>query len=104
MRSHCASWGKRGLVYLNERFGVSAIAMQKSGVFNPEIDVDNKMFVDPKLLEAGKEEFNRAHEELIAYIAAVVQLVKLMQTRTDRDMAWTAAWKRMRFKETSNTA
>jgi len=91
-------------VYFNERFGVSAIAMQKLGVFNAEIDVDNKMFVDPKLLEAGKEEFHGAHGGLITYFAAVVQLVKLIKTRTDNDMAWTAAWKRMRFKETSNTA
>jgi hypothetical protein len=41
-------------VYFNERFAVSAIAMQSLGVFNPEIDVDNKMFVDPKLLEMGE--------------------------------------------------
>jgi hypothetical protein len=91
-------------MYFNEQFGVSAIAMQKLGVFNAEIDVDNKMFVDPKLLEAGKQEFNGAHEELIRYFAGIVQLVKLIKTRTDNDMAWTAAWKRMRFKETSNTA
>lgn len=91
-------------MYFNERFGVSAIAMRKLGAFNAEIDVDNNMFVDPKLLEAGKEEFNGAHEGLIAYFAAVVQLVKLMKTRADKDMAWTAAWKRMRFNETSNTA
>src|SRR4029077_11337606 len=97
-------WAKRGPMYFNERFGVSAIAMQKLGVFNAEIGVDNKMFVDPKLLDAGKEEFSGAHEELTAYFAEVVQLVKLMKTRTDNDMACTAAWKRMRFKETSNTA
>lgn len=91
-------------MYFNERFGVSAIAMRRLRVYNAEIVVDNRMFVDPKLLQAGKEEFNGAHEELIAYFADVVQLVKLIKTRTDQDMAWTAAWRRMRFKETSNTA
>lgn len=91
-------------MYFNERFGVSAIAMQKLGVFNAEIDVDNKMFVDPKLLGAGREEFNGAHEQLVAYFADVVRLVKLVKTRAEGDLAWTAAWKRMRFKETSNTA
>jgi hypothetical protein len=39
----------RGPVYFSERFGVSAIAMQKLGVFNAETNIDNKMFVDPKL-------------------------------------------------------
>lgn len=91
-------------MYFNQRFSVSAIAMQKFRVFNPEIGVDNKMFVDPKLLKLGKDEFSGAHEELIAYFGTVVPLVKLIKTRTDTDKAWTAAWKRMRFKETANTA
>ena len=55
---------KRGHVYFNQRFGVSAIAMQKLGVFNAKIGVDNKMFVDPKLLNLGRDEFDGAHEEL----------------------------------------
>jgi hypothetical protein len=91
-------------VYFNERFGVSAIAMRSLGVFNPEIGVDNKMFVDPKLLEVGKEEFVGAHDELMAYFADTVKLVKLIKTKTDQDLAWMAAWPRMRFKETANTA
>jgi len=37
-------------VHFNERFEVIAIAMQKLGVFNAEIEVDNNVFVDPKLL------------------------------------------------------
>jgi hypothetical protein len=91
-------------VYFNERFGVSAIAMHSLGVFNPDISIDNKMFVDPKLLEAGKDEFEGSHEELIGYFDKTAQLVKLIRSETDSDMAWTAAWKRMRFKETTNTA
>ncbi len=90
-------------MYFNERFGVSAIAMRRLGVFNAELGVDNKMFVDPKLLECGKEEFKASHEELIAYFTKVVQVVKLIKTKTDKDIAWTAAWKQMRFKETTNT-
>ena len=66
-------------MYFNQRFGVSAIAMQKFGVFNPEIGVDNKMFVDPKLLKLGKDEFSGAHEELIAYFGTVVPLGQINQ-------------------------
>lgn len=62
------------------------------------------MFVDPKMLEIGTGEFAEAHDELIAYFTAVAELVKLIKTTTETDMAWTAAWKRMRFKETANTA
>jgi hypothetical protein len=56
-------------VYFNQRFGVSAIAMQKLGVFNAKIGVDNKMFVDPKLLNLGRDEFDGAHEELVTYFS-----------------------------------
>jgi hypothetical protein len=91
-------------VYFNQRFGVSAIAMQKLGVFNAKIGVDNRMFVDPKLLNLGKDEFDGAHEELVTYFSGIVQLVKLIKSKTPVDQAWTAAWNRMRFKETANTA
>jgi hypothetical protein len=91
-------------VYFNQRFGVSAIAMRRLGAFNPNIDVDNKMFVDPKLLAIGKDEFNGAHSELVAYFADVVRLVRLIRTTTEKDLAWSAAWRRMRFRETANTA
>ena len=36
---------KRGHVYFNQRSGVSAIAMQKLGVFNANIGVDKKTFL-----------------------------------------------------------
>jgi hypothetical protein len=91
-------------MYFNQRFGVSAIVMRRLGVFNADISVDNKMFVDPKLLKIGKDEFSGAHDDLIAYFGEVVRLVKLIKTRTEQDMAWAAAWQRMKFKETTNTA
>ena len=91
-------------MYFNQRFGVSAIGMQKLGVFNAKIGVDNKMFVDPKLLNLGRDELNGAHEELVTYFSETVQLVKLIKSKTAADHAWTAAWNRMRFKETANTA
>ena len=95
---------KRGSVYFNQRFGVSAIEMRRLGTFNPKIGVDNRMFVDPKLLNIGREEFKGAHDELVTYFAKVVQLVRLIKTRTNADLAWTEACRRMRFRETTNTA
>lgn len=91
-------------MYFNQRFTVSAIAMRRLGTFNPKIGVDNNMFVDPKLLGIGKDEFAGAHEELIAYFAKVVQLVRLIRTRVDTDLAWAEAWRRIQFRETANTA
>ena len=91
-------------MYFNERFGISAIAMHKLGVFNPDIEVDNHMFIDPKMLEEGQYEFFGARDDLMAYFAGTVQLVRSIKKRDDSDLAWNSAWKRMRFKETTNTA
>jgi hypothetical protein len=57
---------------LNQRFDVSAIKMRNLGVFNPEYGVDNRMFVDPKLLENAKEEFAGAHDDLHAYFRKTI--------------------------------
>jgi hypothetical protein len=89
-------------VYFNERFIVSAIKMRTLGVFNPEIGIDNKMFVDPKLLENATDEFLGAHDDLHGYFRKTVELLKLSKTKGD--IAWEAACKRMQFRETSNTS
>ena len=90
-------------MYFNERFGVSAIKMRALSVFNPETGVDNKVFVDPKLLTDAKEEFAGSHSELLDYFAGTVAIIKMIKKKEDSDMAWVAAWRRMEFKETSNT-
>lgn len=90
-------------MYFNQRFGVSAIKMRALGVFNPEIGVDNKVFVDPKLLVDATDEFKGTHADLLNYFAGVVTLIKQIKKEADSDIAWVAAWNRMCFKETSNT-
>lgn len=89
-------------MYFSQRFNVSAIKMRSLGVFNPQFSVDNKMFVDPKLLEHATEEFDGAHADLHAYFYSVITLLKVSKTRGD--LPWVSACKRMQFKETSNTA
>ena len=78
-------------MYFNQRFRVSAIEMRRLGTFNPKIGVDNNMFVDPKLLNLGRDEFDGAHEELVDYFSETVQLVKLIKSKTAADHAWRRA-------------
>ena len=66
-------------MYFNQRFDVSAIKMRNLGVFNPEYGVDNRMFVDPKLLENAKEEFAGAHDDLHAYYRKTIEVLKISQ-------------------------
>jgi hypothetical protein len=91
------------MVYFNQLFGVSAIKMRKLGVFNGNVKTDNKMFVDPKLLEDAKDEFLGAHGDITRHFSAVVELIKKVKTESPKDPYFAAAVRAMRFKETSNT-
>ncbi len=89
-------------MFFSERFKVSAIQMRALGVFNPEVGIDSKLFVDSKLIEYGGKEFSDAETVLKKYFGQVVSLLKLSKKK--HDITWDAAWKRMQFKEMSNTA
>ena len=90
-------------MYFNQRFNVSALLMRQLGVYNGQVDKDNRMFVDPKLLVKGEDEFAGAHRDLLDYFARVISLIRQAKSQTDKDVFWIAAQKKMRFKETSNT-
>src|SRR6185437_5846326 len=90
-------------MYFNQRFNVSALLMWQLGVYNGQVDKDNRMFVDPKLLVKGEDEFAGAHRDLLDYFARVISLIRQAKSQTDKDVFWIAAQKKMRFKETSNT-
>jgi hypothetical protein len=90
-------------VYFNQRFNISAILMRQLGVYNGHVDKDNQMFVDPKLLVKGEDEFAGAHRDLLDYFARVISLIQQAKSQTDKNVYWVAAQKKMRFKETSNT-
>lgn len=89
-------------MFFSQQFGVSAIQMRVLGVFNPELSSDNRLFIDPKLLEASEGEFVSSDVDLIEYFRKVVVLLRA--SKKTEDNAWVAARNRMIFKETSNTA
>ncbi len=89
-------------MFFSQKFKVSAIQMRALGVFNPIAGSDNKLFVDSKLLEQMGGEFHGSSDILKKYFAQTITLLKL--SRKKHDTTWNAAWKRMQFKETSNTA
>jgi hypothetical protein len=90
-------------MYFNQKFSISAITMRRLGVYNPRLGGgDNKLFIDPKLLELGTDEFNGAHAQLLSYFSTVVRTIKLVQKKNDN--AWVAARKKLEFKEITNTS
>ncbi|OFW17581.1 MAG: hypothetical protein A3H27_06880 [Acidobacteria bacterium RIFCSPLOWO2_02_FULL_59_13] len=56
---------------LSRHFRISALRLQKRGVFNALIGLDNSLFVVPNLLKASKtSEFKDARAELESYFSA----------------------------------
>lgn len=76
-------------MYFNEQFDLSAFAMHSLGVFNPLMDSDSELFVDPKLLDDAKDEFSESRDELTRYFTDVIDLLKISTKKGDT--FWIAA-------------
>ena len=84
-------------MYFNERFDLSALEMHRLGVFNPLMERDNELFIDPKLLDDGGPEFADARAAMHSYFSDTVDLVRL-STSTNA-ATWKTAVKRTMAKE-----
>ncbi len=88
---------------LSGYFGVPATTLRKAGVFDAFIGIDNKLFVDPILLEkAETPEFKDSRQKLEKYFAETVTLLKASKQKDD--VAWKAAGRRLVFREEHGTA
>lgn len=82
-----------------DQFGVDEKWMQSKGIFNPTLDVDSPLFIDPFLLPHSKQkEFSdgvfTTYEE---HFAEILRLLTASEEVGDK--AWVAALKRFQFSE-----
>jgi len=88
---------------LSRYFGIPALRLQRLGVFNALIGLDNSLFVDPSLLKVAKtREFKIARAELEAYFGNVIRLLKA--SKKTGDAAWNEAVNRLTFEEEHGAA
>jgi hypothetical protein len=82
-----------------DHFGIPEHWMQSKGVFNPTLDVDSPLFIDPFLLPHSKhKEFSEcAFDAYEAHFSEIVRL--LMHCEQMGDKAWVAALRRFQFSE-----
>ena len=83
-------------------FGVSPSKLASLGVFDPTLNVDTKLFIDPLLLSGS------AHPELrngeATYKNFFSEIIKLLNaSKAENDIAWRTAYKRLRFREIKGT-
>jgi hypothetical protein len=86
-------------IRLSRYFSVDPSELKARGVFDGHLGIDNKLFVDPKLLKTALRirEFSGARRDITTYFSQVIKLLKA--SKQQGDIAWLEAERRMRFKE-----
>ncbi len=91
-------------VRLSRYFGVEPSELKSRGVFDAHLGIDNKLFVDPKLLnkEVKIPEFSDARGDITTYFSKVIKLLRA--SKKQGDIAWVEAEERLNFKEEHGAA
>ena len=84
-------------------FGIDLKEFEEANTFNPTLNVDSKLFIDPMLLEGSS--FNYIHDSasnrLTEYFEDIITLLKA--SKIEKDIAWREADRRMSFHEIPGT-
>lgn len=85
-------------VYFSDHFKVDKAKLTELGVFDPILNHDTKLFVDPILLKSSTSEiFQNARDRYINFFNGLLKLLKSSQQVDDR--FWRAAKIRSKFSE-----
>jgi hypothetical protein len=89
-------------IQFSTHFNVLPSKLTSLGVFDPTLNVDTKLFIDPLLLTGS------AHLELrngeLTYKTFFSEIIKLLvASKAENDIAWRTAYKRLRFREIKGT-
>jgi hypothetical protein len=94
---------KNVIISLSRYFDVKPQELIGRGVLDAHLGIDNRLFVDPNLLERSDiPEFKGARKVLKAYFAIIIKLLEKSQRK--HDLAWTEAEKRLRVREEHGAA
>ncbi|MDH6312660.1 hypothetical protein M2137_001435 [Parabacteroides sp. PFB2-10] len=96
--------GKIGkLILFSEYFGIDSKEMSEIGIFNPILNLDTRLFIDPILLKTSIHEIinTDAAQEYRTYFSNIISLLAL--SKQPDDFAWKNALKQLPEKEIDGT-
>jgi len=96
--------GKIGkLLLFSEHYNISGSKLSDMGIFNPILNLDTRLFIDPILLKTSKHEtINQdAVKEYNTYFSTIISL--LSHSKQSNDFAWKNAVKQLPEKEIDGT-
>ena len=84
-------------------FGLTPTALGRAGIFDPVLNADSKLFIDPLLLRGSKHAVisRDAHRAYRSHFEEVIRLLRA--SKEVGDPAWKAARKRFEFHEVQAT-
>lgn len=89
----------RSPVLFSERFGVDPKLLSGLGLFDPILNADTKMFIDPLLLK-GSQSATIRHDAAKAFDTYFGNIVKILQhSKTPGDLPWRNADRLFTFRE-----
>lgn len=89
-------------VSFTERFGVPLVVLEAAGAFNPILNADSRLFIDPLLLESSAiVEAQDAAKRLRKHFEDLLKV--LSASKAPEDLAWRAARKLMQYREVAAT-
>jgi hypothetical protein len=93
----------RNPITLSKEFGIDQKALARLGVLDATLAIDTKLFIDPLLLRHSKHaELNTdAAQQYNSHFDTIIRL--LANSRSEGDVAWKAAEKKLAFPEISGT-
>ena len=87
-------------IYFSDHFKVDKAKMKELGVFDPILNFDTKLFVDPILLKSSSSEIiQKSRKRYVDYFNGILKLLKNAQQESDVDRFWRAAKQRSKFSE-----
>ena len=93
----------RNPITLGKEFGVDQKVLTQLGVLDATLAIDTKLFIDPLLLSRSRyTELNTdAVQQYHSHFDIIIRL--LANSRSECDLAWKAAEKKLAFPEISGT-
>lgn len=89
-------------VQFSTHYKVNPQVLLKAGVFDPVLNVDTKLFIDPLLLDgSGQPEIASSRDSFIKYFGDLIKL--LVASNEQNDLPWRTAFKRLLFRELKGT-
>ena len=89
-------------VLFSDHFNIDKKKLEELGIFNPILNFDTKLFVEPNLLKASKSEIMR--DALGSFNKFFSNLLKLLEnSKVEGDKMWRSAQRLVRFPEYKST-